>query len=238
MRFSVVVPAYNEATTLPATLRSLRRQDTTQSYEIVVVDNGSDDDTAAIARAYGARVVRETRRGVCDARQAGAEAATGEIVVSTDADTTHPVGWLRRLDHVFRTQPSAVAVGGPCRYADPPWWGRVFPTLGFGLVGLGHRLTGRVGYLTATNVAFRRVGFPGYDTTLTQGGDETDLLRRLRGRGLVVWDPRNVVLTSPRRFRQGLLYTLVVSYGYYYLASSVLNRLAGRRLIGSAPAVR
>ena len=200
-----------------------------------MVDNGSDDDTAEIARACGARVVTEPRRGVCNARQSGVAAAAGEIVVSTDADTIHPTDWLRRLDRVFGDHPEAVAVAGPCRYAEPPWWGQVFPAVGFGLVALGHRLTGRIGYLTATNVAFRRVGFPGYDTVLTQGGDEIDLLRRLVRWGPVVWDRHTVVLTSSRRFRQGLLHTLVVSYGYYYLASSLLNRLTGRRVIGSAP---
>lgn len=238
MRFSVVVPAYNEAATLAATLRSLSEQDIARPYEVVVVDNGSEDDTAAIARAYGARVIMEPRRGVCNARQAGVDAARGDIVVSTDADTTHPVDWLRRLDETFSAHPEAVAVAGPCRYADPPWWGRVFPAVGFGLVALGHRLTGRVGYLTATNVAYRRAGFPGYDTVLTQGGDETDLLRRLSRWGTVVWDRQLVVDTSSRRFRQGLLHTVIVSYGYYYVASSVLNRLTGRRVIGSAPAIR
>ncbi len=239
MRFSVVVPAYNEAHDLPAAMASLRRQDLAEAaFEVIVVDNGSDDATAEIARAYGARVVVEPRRGVCDARQAGVDAARGEFVVSTDADTTHPRDWLRRMDAGLRSRPDAVAIAGPCRYADPPWWGRVFPMIGFGLVAGVARLRGRPSHLTATNVAFRRVGFPGYDTRLTQGGDEVDLLRRLVSQGPVVWDAGNEVVTSARRFRQGLLHTLVVSYGYYYALSSVVNRIAGQRVIGVAPAVR
>jgi len=239
MRFSVVVPAYNEAASLPAALTSLRRQDVgADQFEIIVVDNGSDDDTPAIARSYGARVVVEPRRGVCDARQAGVEAALGEFVVSTDADTTHPADWLRRIDLGLRSRPDAVAIGGPCRYADPPWWGRVFPLIGFALVAATSRLRGRPSHLTATNVAFRREGFPGYDTRLTQGGDEVDLLRRLVVWGPVLWDSGNEVVTSARRFRRGLLHTLVISYGYYYALSSVVNRIAGRRVIGVAPAVR
>ena len=91
----------------------------------------------------------------------------------------------------------------------------------------GTGLTGRVGYLTATNVAYRRHGFPGYDTVLTQGGDEVDLLRRLTAWGPVLWDGENVVGTSARRFRLGFLHTLVISYGWYYLASSLVNRLTG-----------
>ena len=239
MRFSVVVPAYNESASLPAALDSLRRQDVGDDhFEVIVVDNGSDDDTPAIARSYGARVVVEPRRGVCDARQAGVDAARGEFVVSTDADTIHPPDWLRRIDTGLRSRPDAVAIGGPCRYADPPWWGRVFPAAAFALVGAVTRLRGRPSYLTATNVAFRRKGFPGYDTRLTQGGDEVDLLRRLVAWGPVLWDADNVVVTSARRFQLGLLHTLVISYGYYYALSSVVNRIAGRRMIGVAPAVR
>ena len=239
MRFSVVVPAYNESVSLPAALDSLRRQDVGDAhFEIIVVDNGSDDDTPVIARSYGARVVVEPRRGVCDARQAGVDASRGEFVVSTDADTTHPRDWLRRIDTGLLSRPDAVAIGGPCRYADPPWWGRVFPTIGFTLVAATARVRGRPSHLTATNVAFRREGFPGYDTRLTQGGDEVDLLRRLVACGPVLWDADNEVVTSARRFRRGLLHTFVISYGYYYALSSVVNRIAGRRVIGVAPAVR
>ena len=56
--------------------------------------------------------------------------------------------------------------------------------------------------------------------------------------GPVIWDADNVVVTSARRFRLGLLHTLVISYGYYYALSSVVNRIAGQRVIGVAPAVR
>ncbi|MDN5769795.1 MAG: glycosyltransferase family 2 protein [Microlunatus sp.] len=238
MRFSVVVPAYNEAASLPATLDSLRRQDLDGGFEVIVVDNGSRDPPAAVAAGHGARVVVEPGRGVGNARQTGVDAAHGEIVVSTDADTTHPADWLRRIDRRFQTHPEAVAVAGPCRYADPPWWGKVFPAIGFGVVGSAARLLGRPSYVTATNLAFRRTGFVGYDTTLTQGGDEVDLLRRLVLSGQVVWDAGNVVDTSSRRFRLGLVHTVVVSYGYYYVLSTLVNRLARRRVIGVAPAIR
>ena len=236
VRLSVVVPAYNEAAFLPATLASLARQDYPGGYEVIVVDNASTDDTAAVAARYGARVVREPSPGVCAARQAGTDAARGAVVVSTDADTVHPPDWLRRLD--ARLTDGVVAVAGPCRYADAPWWARVVPPLFFAAVAAVHRVSGHVFYLTATNVAFRRAGFPGYDTTLTQGGDEVDLLRRLRGQGRVVWDAGNPVLTSSRRMDQGLLHTLLVSYGYHYALNLALSRLRPGRRMGVAPAIR
>ena len=237
-RFSVVVPAHNEAEVLGRTLRSLRDQDFAGPVEVVVVDNGSTDATADVARAAGARVAEEPTLGVCAARQRGTDLATGQVVVSTDADTVHPPDWLTRIDAAFQADPDLVAVAGPCRYEDPPGWAAVLPRLGFGLVAVAHALTGRVAYVTATNVAFRREGFPGYDTSLTQGGDEVDLLRRLRRVGPVRWDGRNPVRTSSRRLDQGLAHTLLVSYGYYYAGGYVVNRLARRRVVGVAPPVR
>ncbi len=238
IRFSVVIPAFDEMDYISATLSSLAAQDFAGRVEIIVVDNGSSDRTAELAARRGARVLHEPRRGVCAARQCGTLAARGEIVVSTDADTTHPTDWLTRLDRRFRDTPAAVAVAGPCRYATPLWWAAVFPPLWFAGVALVHRLCGWVGYLSATNVAFVREGFPGYDVTLTQGGDEVDLLRRLRRRGYVVWDPDIVVSTSSRRMNQGLAYTILVSYGYHYAFTYLLNRLSGGALGAPAPAIR
>jgi glycosyltransferase involved in cell wall biosynthesis len=237
VRLSVVVPAFDEEAYLPATLASLARQQVPGGFEVVVVDNASTDATAEIAARYGARVVREETPGVCAARQRGTEEARGAIVVSTDADTVHPAGWLARLAERFDAD-DVVAVAGPCRYLDPPWWARVFPPGWFAVIGAVHALTGRVLYLTATNVAFRRDGFPGYDTRLTQGGDEVDLLRRLRRRGRVVWDGGNPVLTSSRRMDQGLLHTLFVSYGYHYALNLARNRLSPDRVMSVAPVIR
>lgn len=237
-RFSVVVPAYDEADVLGVTLDSLLRQDFTDGYEVIVVDNASRDATADVARRAGVRVLHEPVSGVCAARQCGVAAAQGEIVVSTDADTVVPQDWLTRFEAQFRSHPEAAAVAGPCRYLDPPGWVAVLAPLSFAVVGGLHRLLGHVVYLTATNVAFYRSGFPGYDVSLTQGGDEVDLLRRLRGVGPVRWDRHNVVTTSSRRLDQGLAYTLVVSFSYYYALGLLVNRVAGRRVIGVIPPVR
>lgn len=236
VRFSVVIPALNEADDLPATLRSLQQQDFAGAYEVIVVDNGSEDETAAIAERHGVRVLHEPRPGVCAARQCGTEAAAGEIVVSTDADTVHPRQWLSRIDAQLRSHPETIAVAGPCRYAQPTWWARIFPPLYFAGLAAVYRRTGHVGYLTATNAAFVRAAFPGYDVTLTQGGDEVDLLRRLRRVGSVVWDAANPVLTSSRRMDQGLVYTVLVSYGYHYAWAGVRNRWA--RTPHVAPPIR
>lgn len=238
LRFSVVIPCYNEARYLAATLESLQAQDFAGNYEIIVVDNNCTDDTAAIARAHGVRVVREKHCGVCWARQKGAEAARGEIVVSTDADTTFAPGWLAKIDKAFRKGDSVVAVAGPCRFADGPLWGKAYPRLLFGLVYAGYLATSRPYYITATNTAFKKKYWRGYDTSLTQGGDELDLLRNLRRQGKVVFLPANVTCTSGRRLSRGLFYNFFVTFLVYYLLAYGLNRLFKRQILGSAPAFR
>lgn len=236
-RFSVVVPAYNEAAFLGSCLDSLLDQDFCGRYEIIVVDNNSTDGTAEVARSRGVTVVHETIPGVCAARQRGTELAEGEIVVSTDADTVFSSGWLSRIDRAFLEDPARVAVAGPCRYVDPPLWGRAYVWI-FYAVRLFAWLTGRILYVTATNIAFRKSAWTGYDIAASQGGDELGLLCQLRARGQVAFDLGNSVFTSSRRLHRGLLYSVLVTSFYYYFVAYAVNRVAGRRVVGFAPAYR
>lgn len=237
-RFSVVIPAFNEAGFIENCLDSLRNQDFEGRYEVIVADNDSTDGTADIARSRGATVVHEPRAGVCSARQRGTEAASGEIVVSTDADTIFRPDWLSRIDQAFKADAELVAVAGPCRFVNGPWWARAYAWILFHIVSLVSRITGRTLYVTATNIAFRKSAWPGYDMHATQGGDELGLLRRLRSRGPVAFDIRNATLTSSRRLSRGLTYTVVITCLYYYLLGYSLNRLVGRQVVGMAPAFR
>lgn len=237
-RFSVVIPAHNEESLIGACLESLANQDYSGHYEIIVVDNNSTDRTAEIARSHGAIVVSEEKRGVCWARQRGTLRAEGEIVVSTDADTTFGPGWLSRIDREFREDPSLVAVAGPCEFVDAPRWGRIYTWTLFGLVHTLRRVTGKVLYVTATNIAFRRQDWPGYDTRATQGGDELGLLRGLQAKGRVAFDLRNPTFTSSRRLDRGFTYNVLVTFLFYYLLGYTLNRVAGRPVVGMAPAFR
>lgn len=86
--FSIVVPAYNAARFLPAALHSLQAQ-TRDDWEAVVVDDGSADDTAAIAHAVKdsrIRVLQQPNRGVSAARNLGFASTNGEYVIFLDAD--------------------------------------------------------------------------------------------------------------------------------------------------------
>lgn len=236
-RFSVVIPCYNESATIGTALRSLRRQDFTGSYEVIVVDNNSSDDTAKRAKELGAQVVFEKRPGVCWARQTGTEAAKGEIIVSTDADSTFEPDWLSKLDAAFRRDPQAVAIGGPFHYQGGPRWA-VYAVYLFNFTSLIYKLTGHVGYVPGANLAFKKSAWSGYNTLMTQYGDEVDLLRKLRHKGKVVFDNSIVVHTSPRRLHRGLLYNIFVSFLLYSFLEYHLNRLFKRRFFGGYPAIR
>ena len=95
---SIILPARNESASLRTLIPALRS--TLLQAEIIVVDDGSTDDTAAIATAAGARVVRHVvSRGNGAAIKSGARAATGEVLVMMDADGQHQPGDIPTLLH-------------------------------------------------------------------------------------------------------------------------------------------
>jgi glycosyltransferase involved in cell wall biosynthesis len=113
------VPAFDEEAVLGVCLRSLARQ-TTPPLEVVVVDNNSRDRTAQVARAHGARVVRETVQGIWPAAATGYDAAVGELVARCDADSVLPPDWVERIEAAFDADPGLRAVTGPGVFADLP----------------------------------------------------------------------------------------------------------------------
>ena len=238
IRFSIVVPCYNEAKYIEKTLKSLKDQDFDGEYEIIIVDNNCTDKTAEIAKKYDVRVIAESKPGTCFARDTGTKQAKGEIVVSTDADTTHSVNLLSRIDANFKINSGVVAVTGPCKYFDGPWWGKVYPYLLFYPDYIYSRIRRRPFYITATNTAFYRSKFDGYKTNLTQGGDELEVLHDLKKKGKIIFDYSNPVYTSARRLNSGLFYNLFVSFFLYYLLAYKINKLFKKTIIGMAPAFR
>jgi len=95
-RLTVVIPAYNEAASIAAVLGRVARQ--LPDAELIVVDDASADDTAAIAEACGARVIRQPyNKGNGAAVKAGLRAATGEVVLLLDADGQHDPADIPRV---------------------------------------------------------------------------------------------------------------------------------------------
>lgn len=110
---SIVIPAYNAAATIGGTLTALLRQAQPPSpFEIIVVDNGSSDETAAVVKRFAAvRLLEEPKRGPSAARNRGLQAAAHEIVMHLDADTVPTRLWLSKLAAPFADPAVVIAAG-------------------------------------------------------------------------------------------------------------------------------
>ena len=86
--------------------------------EIIVVDNGSTDDSAEVARRFGATVVPEPRAGIWAAAARGFDEADGDILARCDADSRPGETWLQRIESLLLANPDAVALSGPGRFYD------------------------------------------------------------------------------------------------------------------------
>ena len=116
---SVITISYNGASTIARTLDSLVAQDyPSDKYEIIVVDDGSTDDTAAIASRYPVALIRKSNGGISSARNAGLEAAKGEIYVTMDDDCIAAPDLLTRLAHGYENG-EPLGVGGAIVQAQP-----------------------------------------------------------------------------------------------------------------------
>ncbi|WP_342024780.1 glycosyltransferase family A protein [Arthrobacter citreus] len=109
---SVVIPSRNDAPMLAACLAALGRQTRTPD-EIVVVDNASTDNTAAVCSAAGVRRLYLDLPGITGATAAGLDAATGDILARLDADSVPPPDWLERVETLLASAGPLTAVTGP-----------------------------------------------------------------------------------------------------------------------------
>ena len=114
MRVCVVIPSLNDSAMLAGCLAALAKQ-TRAADAVIVVDNGSTDDTAEVARAAGARVVPEPLRGIFPATAAGFDAALADgadLIARLDADSVPPADWLARIVGEFEADGDLAALSG------------------------------------------------------------------------------------------------------------------------------
>lgn len=129
MHVSFVIPAHNEALNIERTLASIQRATAAAfspagiTHDVIVVDDDSRDQTGALARAAGARVVRVRLRRIGRVRNAGAREASGDVLIFVDADTEIEAPLLSAA--ILALRRGAVG-GGACGSwrESAPWWGR------------------------------------------------------------------------------------------------------------------
>lgn len=197
MMFSFIIPAHNEEKLLPRTLVSIHdaAKAVGVEYEIIVADDASTDATADVARQHGAQVVHVDHRQISRTRNSGAAAATGDVFVFVDADTTISVAVLQGV----RENIANGAVGGGAAITfdgEIPLYGRLtFPLFAF----LYQRLAGYAYgcFVYCTRQAFKAVG--GFDETLF-ASEEITISQSLRREGNFVL-LREPVATSGRKLR-------------------------------------
>lgn len=245
---SVVIPVLDDAAHLRDCLALLARQ-TRPPEEVVVVDNGCTDDSAAVARAAGARVVVEPVRGIPAAAAAGYDAAVGELLLRCDADTRVPADWVERIVARFAAEPVLVGITGPGRFYDQPRRrGRIRShayTLAYRF-GAGAALAGTP--LWGSNCAFRAAAWRAVREDVHRGPDvhdDLDLSFHLHraAPGGVRFDPRlrvgaagRIFHSLPGRIRQGRMAAATLRRNWAELSPGMrwvrrVEAATGRRLL-------
>jgi GT2 family glycosyltransferase len=187
-RISVVICTYNGSRTIRECLdgvAALRYPD----FEVVVIDDGSKDTTAAIVQEYlhlpGWRMVRIPNGGLSNARNLGMREATGEIVAYLDDDAWPDPDWLLHLAATFQ-QGRHAGVGGP--NLAPAGDGPIAECVANSPGGPSHVLHANLDaeHVPGCNMAFRKAALQaieGFDVRFRIAGDDVDLCWRLQERG-------------------------------------------------------
>lgn len=191
---SIVIPVKDRAAELQRCLTSLSNLNYPQGkLQVIVVDDGSSDDSALVARRFGAMVVPSggSGRGPAAARNVGASMAGGEILAFIDSDCSASREWLNELLPAFNN-PAMAAVGGQvdgmCSESAVDRYETVMSSLALG----SHERTGSGGsdtfYLPSCNLLVRRAAFrsAGGFRDEMHVGEDVDLTWRLRDKGWTI----------------------------------------------------
>ncbi len=180
-RISVVVCSFNGARTIRDCFEGLARLEY-PDFEVIVVNDGSTDATAAIAEEYGFRLISTKNEGLSSARNVGLEAATGEIVAYVDDDAYPDPHWLTYLASSFKKSAHA-GIGGP--NIAPPGDGPIADCVANVPGGPVHVLLSdeEAEHIPGCNMAFRKAALQaigGFDPQFRVAGDDVDVCWRLQ----------------------------------------------------------
>ena len=183
-RISVVVCSYNGERTIRDCFEGLLKLEY-PNFEVIVVDDGSTDATAAITQEYNFRLISTWNRGLSNARNTGLEAATGEIVAYLDDDAYPDPHWLTYLAATFMSTIHA-GVGGP--NIGPPGDGPIADCVANAPGNPLHVLISdqEAEHIPGCNMAFRKACLEatgGFDARFRVAGDDVDVCWQLQQRG-------------------------------------------------------
>jgi GT2 family glycosyltransferase len=216
---SVVVPALDCETVIETQLDALAAQDYKGDWEVLVVDNGSTDGTIEVAKAYADRLPNlriidaSSRRGVSHARNCGARAADGDLILICDADDRVRPFWVRRMAEASRTLD---VIGG---YLDTKQLNDVETRAWrnpFSSKALPSGMLNHLPFAVGANVGVTRACFEaidGWGEEYVCGGDDVDFSWRAQQAGFRLGMAPGAVIDY--RYRAGLsaLYRQFLGYG-------------------------
>jgi glycosyltransferase involved in cell wall biosynthesis len=213
-KFSIIVPARNEEKFLPGCLAAIAAASAPYPGEVEIIAsiNRCTDRTEEIARAAGAKIVHEDARNIARIRNAGAQAATGEILITIDADSRMSRGMLVTVDRLLAT--GKYIGGGVMIY--PERWSLGILATGFLLlpIALKHRVAG--GLFWCLREDFLAIG--GFDERCITVED-LDFAKRLKAYGKLKGKPfktimKDHIVTSCRKFDQFGDWYLILNPGF------------------------
>lgn len=207
---SVVIPAYNEEKYIAACLDSLVKQKTEKKFEVILADNNSSDKTVATCNKYknklDLKIIIEKKKGRAPARRAGFAAASGEIILSTDSDSTVPPNWIDHLTNTL-TKSMAVAVSGTGQMLDQSDFKNKFINFIQPISMHVYKLLHGYYWLTGFNFAiyknvYEKAG--GFNNKLN-AFEDVELAMRVRKIGKIKFLGALPVTFSGRRWKNGIL---------------------------------
>ena len=199
MPVSVIIPCRNGANTVAAAVRSALAQ-SEPPLEVIVVDDQSADDTAAVAAKEGARVIRnETRRNAGGSRNGGMAVAKGDLIAFLDSDAVAGRDWLRLARETLERDPRIVGVGGRILNGRSSIYGKLDYYMNHS-EWIGGGEAGEKANVPTMAIVYRRAAIEGIQFPETNSGEDTAFALAVTGRGGKLWfDPRITVTHNHER---------------------------------------
>ncbi len=196
---SVIVPAYNAERTIKDCIESLLNQDYKDKYEVIVVDDGSTDDTAQIMTRYypAVKFIKQSNAGPAAARNRGASEANGEIILFTDSDCVPQRDWIRMMVEPFHENKDVVGVKGRYRTKQRELTAR-FVQMEYEDKYRYMEKEDFIDFIDTYSAGFRKEKFmemKGYDTEFSVAcAEDVELSYRLAKRGYkMIFNPQAIV---------------------------------------------
>jgi len=223
---SIIIPAYNEGATIRRCLDALSHQTIPRnSYELIVVDGNSEDNTREIAAEYADHVFIQESERVPGARNDGFVRAKYAIVATTDADSIVAPDWVEQILHSFK-DPHVVLVFGPVTQIEVTPKNKRYVLLFNTLMGFG-AATRLYYYTLGCNTIFRyealeRAGM----YRIMDAGDDLEVARRLRKEGKVVYNRNLKVGFDFRRYEQFGFWKTLCEWYWIVLAGGISKKFS------------